>query len=77
MNYTTTYHREANTAYLCSTVCRDCRIVIDFGRNIIYTFYGNTVEKQEASEVSVADFGKQVASFFDEVEKSFANTKIL
>ena len=72
MNYTTTYDEQNRTAYLCSTVYTDCRIVIDFGRNIIYTFYGNTVEKQEASEVSVADFGKQATSFFDEIEKSFA-----
>lgn len=71
MTYKTTYDEQNRTAYLCSTVRTDCRIVIDFGRNIIYTFYGDKVERQEASEVSVADFGKQVASFFDEVEKSF------
>lgn len=39
MNYTTTYHQEANTAYLCSIVRKDCTIVVDFSRNIIYTHY--------------------------------------
>lgn len=73
MNYTTTYHREANTAYLCSTVRKDCIIVVDFSRNIIYTHYCGKCEKQEASEISPADFAAQVAAFFNEVEKQFFN----